>query len=268
METILAHVATLPLDRCRILLVDDERTLGNVCHVPSAGGYAKLGAGVEEMVSQHAGHTAILCTALHIQETGNIYVNVEPVTLCGKHVRLEPLTRAHTDALAVAGLHPELWTWIPTPVTTPLKMSEYVDTALDEQARGVSLPFVIVDAETNEVIGCTRYGNVERAHKRVEIGWTWVTPRRQRTPVNSEAKLLLLTHAFETLGTNRVELKTDALNTKSRNAIGRIGAVQEGIFRQHMITASGRVRDTVYFSIIKAEWPDVKRRLQERLAYI
>lgn len=150
-------------------------------------------------------------------------------------------------------------------MTTPSEMSDYVNTALDEQARGVSLPFVIVDAANNEVIGCTRYGNIERAHKRVEIGWTWVTPSRQRTPVNSEAKLLLLTHAFETLGTNRVELKTDALNVKSRNAISRIGAVQEGIFRQHLVTASGRVRDTVYFSIINAEWPAVKEKLLERL---
>ena len=192
-------------------------------------------------------------------------MNVEPVTLRGKRVRLEPLTLAHTDALAIAGLHPELWTWIPVPITTASEMSDYVKAALDEQARGVSLPFAIVDADNHEVIGCTRYGNVERTHKRVEIGWTWVTPSRQRTPVNSEAKLLLLTHAFETLGANRVELKTDALNMKSRNAIGRIGAMQEGIFRQHLITASGRVRDTVYFSIIKAEWPAVKQRLMERL---
>ncbi|MEO7362652.1 MAG: GNAT family protein [Gemmatimonadaceae bacterium] len=192
-------------------------------------------------------------------------MNVEPVTLRGTRVRLEPLTMAHADLLAVAGLHPELWTWIPTPVTTSLEMSDYVKTALDEQARGVSLPFVIVDVDNNEIIGSTRYGNIERAHKRVEIGWTWVTPTRQRTPVNSEAKLLLLTHAFETLGTNRVELKTDALNTNSRNAIARIGAQQEGIFRQHLITASGRVRDTVYFSIVKAEWPTVKERLRERL---
>ena len=194
-------------------------------------------------------------------------MNVEPVTLRGKHVRLEPLRVAHTNALCVAGLHAELWTWIPVPVTTPSEMSDYVNTALDEQKRGVSLPFVIIDADTNEVIGCTRYGNVERPHKRIEIGWTWVTPGRQRTPVNSEAKLLLLTHAFESLGANRVELKTDALNMKSRNAIGRIGAVQEGIFRQHMITAGGRVRDTVYFSIIQAEWPAVKQRLLVRLRH-
>ncbi|MEP6835289.1 MAG: GNAT family protein [Gemmatimonas sp.] len=193
-------------------------------------------------------------------------MNVEPVTLRGKTVRLEPLTLAHTDALSAVGLHPELWLWIPTPVRTAVEMSEYVRTALDEQGRGVSLPFVLVDANTNEVIGCTRYGNIERAHKRVEIGWTWVIPSHQRTPVNTEAKLLLLTHAFETLGTNRVELKTDALNLKSRNAIGRIGAQQEGIFRQHLITASGRVRDTVYFSVIQAEWPAVKERLQARLS--
>ncbi len=193
-------------------------------------------------------------------------MNVEPVILRGNTVRLEPLALAHTDALTAVGLHEELWLWIPTPVRTPAEMSAYVRTALDEQARGVSLPFVVIDANTDEVIGCTRYGNIERTHKRMEIGWTWVAPNRQRTPANTEAKLLLLTHAFETLGANRVELKTDALNTKSRNAIARIGAQQEGIFRQHLITASGRVRDTVYFSIIKAEWPAVKARLEARLS--
>lgn len=192
-------------------------------------------------------------------------MNVEPVTLRGKTVRLEPLALTHVDALSVAGLHPELWRWIPVPVTTPAEMQAYVKTALDEQARGASLPFVIVDAHDGEVIGCTRFGNIERAHKRLEIGWTWVTPSRQRTLVNTEAKLLLLTHAFDTLGANRVELKTDALNDKSRAAIGRIGAQQEGIFRQHMVTASGRVRDTVYFAIIKADWPAVKERLTEMM---
>ncbi len=193
-------------------------------------------------------------------------MQVEPVTLSGRTVRLVPLSLQHVDALSEVGLDPDLWRWIPVPVTSPAEMQAYVKTALDEQQRGVSLPFAILDATTGEVIGCTRFGNIERAHLRVEIGWTWVTAARQRTVANTEAKLLLLTHAFETWGVNRVELKTDALNMKSRNAIGRIGGVQEGIFRQHMVTASGRVRDTAYFSIVKAEWPAVKEKLSEKIA--
>lgn len=192
-------------------------------------------------------------------------MHVKPVVLAGRTVRLEPLSLQHVHALCEVGLDAELWRWIPVPVTTPAEMQSYVETALEEGRRGVSLPFAILDAATGAVIGCTRYGNIERAHLRVEIGWTWVTPSYQRTGANTEAKLLLLTHAFETLGVNRVELKTDALNMKSRVAIGRIGAVQEGIFRQHMVTASGRVRDTAYFSIVKAEWPAVKERLSMKV---
>ena len=193
-------------------------------------------------------------------------MNIEPVTLAGRVVRLEPLQAEHAAPLAEVGLDPELWRWIPSAVTSAVEMVDYVKTALEEQARGMSLPFVIKDATSGAVVGCTRFGNIDRANKRLEIGWTWYTPTVQRTGANTEAKLLLLTHAFDTLGTNRVEFKTDALNTKSRNAIARIGAQQEGIFRQHMITASGRVRDTVYFSIIRDEWPAVKQRLLEMTA--
>jgi N-acetyltransferase len=190
-------------------------------------------------------------------------MNIEPVTLSGRVVRLEPLQLDHAASLADVGLDPELWRWIPTAVTTAAEMVEYVKTALEDQARGNALPFVIKNATSGAVIGSTRYGNIDRDNKRVEIGWTWYTPSAQRTGANTEAKLLLLTHAFETLGANCVQLKTDALNSKSRNAILRIGAQQEGIFRQHMITASGRVRDSVYFSIIRDEWPAVKQRLLE-----
>ncbi|HEX9391980.1 MAG TPA: GNAT family protein [Usitatibacteraceae bacterium] len=186
---------------------------------------------------------------------------LQPVTLTGKAVRLEPLRMAHVPALVHVGLAPELWRWIPSPVTNAEEMRAYVELALDEQRRGVSLPFAIVDQAGGEVIGSTRYGNIELAHRRLEIGWTWLTPAFQRGPANTEAKRLLLTHAFETLGMHRVELKTDALNDKSRKAIARIGATQEGIFRRHLITASGRVRDTVYFSIIDSEWPAIKVRL-------
>jgi RimJ/RimL family protein N-acetyltransferase len=192
-------------------------------------------------------------------------MKVSPVTLEGRHVRLEPLTKAHLAGLAEVGLDEELWRWIPAPVRTVQEMEAYIQTALDEQARGVSLPFAIVEKITGRAIGGTRYGNIDGTHHRVEIGWTWVARRWQRSAVNTEAKYLLLTHAFETLGCMRVELKTDSLNERSRAAILRIGAREEGIFRNHMITASGRIRHTAYFSIVDSEWPTVKTRLETML---
>jgi RimJ/RimL family protein N-acetyltransferase len=188
-----------------------------------------------------------------------------PVILGHPVVRLEPLTTAHAPALARVGLDPELWRWIPTPLISADDVRAYVATALAEQARGVSLPFAIVDAATDEVIGSTRFGNIDVANRRLEIGWTWLARSHQRTRANTAAKRLLLGHAFDTLDANRVELKTDVLNEKSRSAIARIGGVQEGIFRQHVVCASGRIRDTVYFSILASEWPAVRRRLDERL---
>jgi len=190
---------------------------------------------------------------------------VEQVVLEGRHVRLEPLTLGHCGGLCEVGLDAELWRWIPTPVRTAEEMTEYVETALTEQESGVALPFALIERATGRVIGSTRYANIERTHHRVEIGWTWVARAWQRTAVNTEAKYLLLQQAFETLGCMRVELKTDSLNAKSRAAILRIGAKEEGIFRNHMITSSGRIRHTVYFSILDSEWPEVKARLEERL---
>jgi RimJ/RimL family protein N-acetyltransferase len=186
---------------------------------------------------------------------------VAPVTLRGPVVVLEPLSLDHVEPLSRVGLDPEIWRWNPSAVATPDEMRAYIQTALEEQRRGIAVPFAIVHAPTGEVIGSTRYANIVPEHRRLEIGWTWIAPRFQRTAVNTNAKLLLLTHAFETLGANRVELKTDALNEQSRAAILRIGAVQEGIFRRHMVTDSGRLRDSVYFSIIASEWPAVKARL-------
>jgi N-acetyltransferase len=193
-------------------------------------------------------------------------MNLLPVTLVGRHVRLEPLTLDHAQALAEVGLAPEIWRWIPTPVTSLDEMRSYVATALDEQRRGVALPFAIVDAGTGKAIGSTRFAAIDAQNRRVEIGWTWLALSHQRTAANTEAKRLLLGHAFEAQGAIRVELKTDALNEKSRNAIRRIGAVEEGIFRKHSVTPSGRVRDVVYHSIIDTEWPGVRARLDERLA--
>jgi RimJ/RimL family protein N-acetyltransferase len=192
-------------------------------------------------------------------------MKVSPVTLQGQHVRLEPLSGAHLQGLTEVGLEEDLWRWIPTAVQTAQEMEAYVQTALDEQARGVSLPFAIIEKATGRVIGSTRYANIERTHRRVEIGWTWVARPWQRTAINTEAKYLLLTHAFETLGCLRVELKTDSLNERSRAAILRIGAKEEGTFRNHMITSSGRIRHSVYFSVINSEWPAVKTRLETML---
>jgi len=190
---------------------------------------------------------------------------VSPVVLEGAHVRLEPLAKAHLAGLVEVGLDEELWRWIPTPVRTREEMGAYIETALDEQVQGVASPFAIVEKSTGRAIGSTRYGSIERTHRRVEIGWTWVARDWQRTAMNTEAKYLLLKHAFETLGCMRVELKTDSLNEHSRAAILRLGAREEGIFRNHMITASGRIRHSVYFSIIDSEWPAVKVRLETKL---
>jgi N-acetyltransferase len=145
-------------------------------------------------------------------------------------------------------------------------MRGYIETALREREAGVSLPFAVIYLQSGRAIGSTRYGNINLPNRRVEIGWTWYGRELQRTPVNTECKLLLLTHAFERLAMIRVEFKTDALNNKSRNALLRIGAVQEGIFRKHLICNSGRIRDTVYFSIVDAEWPEKKRALEAKLA--
>jgi RimJ/RimL family protein N-acetyltransferase len=145
-------------------------------------------------------------------------------------------------------------------------MTGYIQTALDAQAAGVALPFATVHIASGQVIGSTRYMNIDRANRRVEIGSTWIARPWQRTAVNTEAKYLMLRHAFETLGCIRVELKTDVLNQRSRNAILRIGAREEGILRQHVITWSGRLRDSVYFSVLDAEWPGVKRDLERKLS--
>src|SRR6266478_5293815 len=190
---------------------------------------------------------------------------VSPVVLEGTHVRLEPLAKSHLAGLAEVGLDEELWRWIPTPVRTREEMATYIETALDEQAQGMALPFAIVEKATGRAIGSTRYGNIDRMHRRVEIGWTWVARNWQRSAMNTEAKYLLLKHAFETLGCMRVELKADSLNERSRAAILRIGAREEGIFWNHMITASGRIRHSVYFSIIDSEWPAVRARLESKL---
>jgi RimJ/RimL family protein N-acetyltransferase len=188
------------------------------------------------------------------------------LSLRGALVTLEPLTLAHVGALARVGLHPELWRLQPRPVATEADMRAYVELALADEARGASLPFAVVERSSGEVIGSSRYMDIALPHRRLEIGATWITPSRQRSGANVEAKLLLLAHAFEALGLQKVVFKTEALNEVSRRAILALGAVEEGMFRKHLIADDGRARDMVFFSILDSEWPAVKLRLQQRLA--
>jgi RimJ/RimL family protein N-acetyltransferase len=192
-------------------------------------------------------------------------VHVEPVTLDGTHVRLEPLSLAHHADLAKVGLDEDLVGLTQAYPPTPEGLRTYIQTALTWQANGTAVPFAVISKAAGRAIGSTRYANIDKANRRLEIGWTWYGRAFQRTSVNTETKYLLLQHAFETLGCIRVEFKTDVLNERSRRALLRIGAKEEGVFRRHMILADGRVRDTVYFSIIDSEWPALKAQLAQKL---
>ncbi len=193
-------------------------------------------------------------------------MQIEPVTLLGKRVRLEPLTIEHLSPLCEAGQDAEIWRWFTAPLLTAEDMQRWIETALGNQSEGTALPFATIEQASGRAVGSTRFGNIDTANRRAEIGWTWLGLKWQRTPLNTEAKYLMLRHAFEVWGCIRVELKTDVLNERSRAAILRLGAKQEGILRKHMITATGRIRDSMYFSILDTEWPDVKARLEEKLA--
>jgi N-acetyltransferase len=193
-------------------------------------------------------------------------MDIGPITLEGRAIRLEPLTMAHHVALCEAGLEDSIWQWIPERVTSPEEMRKYIQGALDAQAAGTALPFATLDRASGRAIGSTRFGNIDRANRRVEIGWTWLGLAWQRTAANTEAKYLMMRQAFETWSCVRVELKTDSLNERSRRAILRIGAKEEGTLRNHMVTWSGRLRHTVYYSVIDSEWPAVKAELEAKLA--
>ena len=193
-------------------------------------------------------------------------MHVEPVTLDGTHVRLEPLSLAHHPDLATVGLDEDVVRLTQAYPPTPEGLRTYIQTALTWQANGTAVPFAVISKAAGRAIGSTRYANIDKVNRRLEIGWTWYGRAFQRTAVNTETKYLLLQHAFETLGCIRVEFKTDVLNERSRRALLRIGAKEEGVFRRHMILADGRVRDTVYFSIIDSEWPGVKTHLAAKLA--
>ena len=192
-------------------------------------------------------------------------MHLAPITLTGIAVRLEPLSLDHHAALCEIGLDPALWRWTSIQIATPDEMLRYIEDALRLREAGTALPFATIDAASERVVGCTRFANIDHTHRRLEIGWTFLAPAWQRTRINTESKYLMLRHAFETLGSIRVELKTDALNQTSRRAIARIGAREEGTLRHHMICADGRIRDTVYYSVIAPEWPAVKAALETKL---
>jgi len=196
-------------------------------------------------------------------------MDIIPVTLESEHVRLEPLTLTHEAALATAAADGELWNTQVTIIPRPEGMKDYIQFALDGLAQGNQLPFVIIrksEDDQDQIVGSTRFYEIRASDRAAAIGYTWLAKSVQRTPVNTEAKLLLLTHAFQTWQLHRVELITDLLNEQSRTAILRLGAKQEGILRKHLILPSGRVRDSVIFSILDDEWPEVKSRLQSKLA--
>jgi N-acetyltransferase len=189
---------------------------------------------------------------------------VVPLTLEGSVVRLEPVRKEHANLFWEVAKNDleDVFRWIPYCMKTPEDFQQLIDKAFEEQERGESVVFATVEKGSGRVIGSTRYMNIDRVNRRVEIGSTWIAPDWQRTGVNTEAKYLMLRHAFEVWKCMRVELKTDALNQKSRNAILRIGGKEEGTLRRHLLTWTGRVRDTVYFSILDHEWPEVKARLE------
>lgn len=192
-------------------------------------------------------------------------MKIKPVKLDGRFVRLEPLRAEHTRILFGIGKYPEIWRWTTAQIESPEDMEKYVQTALKEQAEGTALPFVTIDRVSGKIVGSTRFGRISKENRRAEIGWTWITPEWQRTYINTEAKLLMLGHAFETWQCIRVEIITDVFNEPSRRAIKRLGAVEEGVLRNHLIVDSGRIRDSVVYSIIDAEWPQVKENLEKKL---
>lgn len=189
-----------------------------------------------------------------------------PVVLEGATVRLEPLRADHAAPLWAVVESDDILAWFTHPMRSAAAMVDYVAQGVAQTAAGAALAFATIERASGRPIGSSRFLNIDRPNRHAEIGSTFVAKPWQRSAVNTEAKLLMLTHAFETEGCIRVEFKTDSLNAQSRAALARLGAVEEGIFRNHMICAGGRIRHSVYFSITDGEWPAAKRRLQEKLA--
>jgi RimJ/RimL family protein N-acetyltransferase len=196
----------------------------------------------------------------------NVIGRMEPVTLEGRRVHLEPLALEHVPRLAEVALDPAIWQWTIARPTSEADLRAWAETALAARATGTEFPFATIEASTGRPIGSSRFMNIVLEHRRLEIGWTWVAPAWQRTGANREAKLLMLGHAFDTLGCRRVEFKTDSLNEPSRTALLGIGARFEGIFRNHMVMPDGRMRHSAYYSVIDDEWPAVRAGLERSLA--
>jgi len=195
-------------------------------------------------------------------------MDVHPLTLTGRAARLEPLSEAHVPDLTVAGQDQSIWRFMPYGlIDSEERMRWLVRELLSRQARGTDLPFAVIHVESGKAVGMTRYMDIQPAHRGLEIGGTWYSPAYQRTAVNTECKYLLLKHAFEVLGCIRVQLKTDLRNEGSQRAIERLGAVREGVLRDHMIMPDGHIRSSVYYSLLAAEWPAVRARLEEKLGY-
>ena len=190
---------------------------------------------------------------------------IEPVTLTGTNVILEPLSFEHTNGMVSAVKDGVLWKLWFTTIPSPEKVEDYIQKALDMRENLGAMPFIILEKDSNKIIGCTRYFNVDEENKRLEIGYTWYSKKYQRTSTNTECKYLLLTHAFEKLDAIAVEFRTHWHNHKSRAAIARLGAKQDGVLRNHTKSADGVYRDTVVFSIINLEWPAVKQSLEFKL---
>ncbi len=193
-------------------------------------------------------------------------MEVKPVVLEGKYVRLEPMTEEHVPGLAQVGAGQTFWDFmLYGNIKTVADMHNWVLDILSRAKRGTDLPFVAIHLASGRIAGATRYLNIVPKDRGLEIGGTWYGLEFQRTPVNTECKYLLLRHAFETLDYIRVQLKTDMRNVRSQKAIERLGAVKEGVLRNHMILPDGRYRDSVFYSIIDTEWPAVKKRLEQML---
>jgi N-acetyltransferase len=190
---------------------------------------------------------------------------VKRVTLDGRIVRLEPLSVAHLDELADVAFEGDLWRWTAVQPANKDELRAWLEAAVAGLDAGTEMPFATIDKSTGRAIGSTRFMSIMPEHRRLEIGWTWIALGQQRSGANREAKLLQMTHAFEALGANRVEFKTDSLNTKANPGLLGIGATYEGTFRNHMVMPGGRLRHSTYYSVVREEWPAVKAALQDRI---
>jgi RimJ/RimL family protein N-acetyltransferase len=192
-------------------------------------------------------------------------MNLSAIVLEGRHVKLMPMQAHHVDALWAAAQDSRTWEFSSAVIRSHEQCQKYVETAISWMSAGTAVPFVTMDRATNAVIGSTRFANIDWPNKRAEIGWTWINPKFWRTGINTEAKYLMMRHAFEEWKLMRVEYKTGHKNIRSQTAIERIGGVREGTLRKHMIQPDGSIRDSVYFSVLDDEWPAVKARLEGML---